>query len=267
MRAPPARLDTFRTVETPEGIALTLRPAGLVPRALAYAIDLALRLVGFITVAIVLQYVGDAGQGFMLLMYFGLEWFYPVVFELGRAAATPGQRLVGLRVVMDSGLPVTPAASITRNLLRAADFMPMFYAGAVVSMLCRDDSKRLGDLAAGTLVVHSRPVQLHGALPDGAPRAPSRPLSAGQQTAVLAWAGRSARLTPERVEELAALVSARITFAPVAAATALLLAAQGTTSAVPAAILSATAAEGTATQRLLGVAHWLLGARAGAPRP
>ena len=56
---------------------------------------------------------------------------------------------------MDTGLPVTPAASLTRNLLRAADFLPSFYAFAALSMLWRHDFKRLGDLAAGTLVVHA----------------------------------------------------------------------------------------------------------------
>ena len=55
---------------------------------------------------------------------------------------------------MDNGLPVTPAASMTRNLLRVADFLPFGYGFAIVSMLLRRDCKRLGDLAAATLVVH-----------------------------------------------------------------------------------------------------------------
>ena len=77
-----------------------------------------------------------------------------MVFELRRAGATPGKRTMGLKVVMDNGLPVTPAASITRNLLRVADFLPLAFAAAAVSMLTRADGKRLGDIAAATLVVH-----------------------------------------------------------------------------------------------------------------
>ena len=83
-----------------------------------------------------------------------LEWFYPVVFELSRSGATPGKSVVGIKVVMDNGLPVTPAASFTRNLLRVADFLPFLFGAAIVSMLLRQDSKRLGDLAAATIVVH-----------------------------------------------------------------------------------------------------------------
>ena len=52
------------------------------------------------------------GTAFMLVLYFLLDWFYPVAFELGRDGATPGKSAMGLKVVMDNGLPVTPAASM-----------------------------------------------------------------------------------------------------------------------------------------------------------
>src|SRR5438874_1705011 len=83
----------------------------------------------------------------------------------GRGGATPGKKAMGLQVVMDSGLPVTPAASLVRNLMRAADFMPAGYAFGFACMLLRADFKRIGDLAAGTLVVYAKPVSLHGPLP------------------------------------------------------------------------------------------------------
>ena len=96
------------------------------------------------------------GQGLMLLGFFLLEWFYPVFFEL-RSGATPGKRAMGLRVVHDDGTPVGAVASVIRNLLRVADFLPLFYAAGLVSCLVDRDFRRLGDLAAGTLVVHSEP--------------------------------------------------------------------------------------------------------------
>lgn len=229
----PVRLDTLYTAETPEGIALSLRPAGVMARGLAYLIDFAIRLCVFFVIAMVAGALGKMGIAVMLLSYFALEWFYPVIFELTRAAATPGKRALGLRVVMDSGLPVTPAASLTRNLLRAADFLPSLYFAGLVSMLWRGDSKRLGDLAAGTLVVFSDQVTLHGAVPPAEPQAPARPLSAREQRAVISWAGRATRLTPERLEELARIAE------PV-------LAPGGT---------------GSATQRLMAVAQWVLGRR------
>src|SRR4051812_32435852 len=99
-------------------------------------------------------FLGGIGVAFLLILFFALEWCYPIAFELTSSGATPGKRVFGLKVVMDNGLPITPAASVTRNLLRAADFLPFGYGFAITSMLLRGDCKRLGDIAAATLVVH-----------------------------------------------------------------------------------------------------------------
>ncbi|MED5619724.1 RDD family protein [Ideonella sp. BN130291] len=229
-----ARLDTLVTAETPEGIELTLRPAGCCARSLAYVADLGVRLIVMLAAGMTLGRVAGVGGATMLLLYFLLEWFYPVAFELSPWGATPGKRLLNLRVVMDSGLPVTPAASLVRNLLRAADFLPALYGFGLVCLLLRRDFKRLGDLAAGTLVVHAEQVVLHAALPPGPASAPRRSLSLQEQSAVLAWAGRSGRITAARAEELAALAGP---------------------------ILPAARQGADATERLLSVAHWLLGRR------
>ena len=233
-------LDTLYTVETPEGIALSLRPAGVSARLLAYLLDLLIRFGLFIAVSMVAGLMGGMGGGLVMVTLFLLEWFYPVLFELARDGATPGKRMMGLVVVMDSGLPVTPAASLTRNLLRTADFLPFMYAFAALSMLLRPDFKRLGDLAAGTLVVYREQTRLHGDIPDAVPAPPRRALSAREQSAVLAWAGRTNRLTPQRLQELAELAA----------------------SIMPPPD-DPTAPAGAST-RLAGVAQWLLGRRQGA---
>jgi len=230
-------LDTIRRAETPEGIALALRPAGLVARGQAWLIDLAIRLGLYIIAAIVAGVAGGMGTAFLLISVFLLEWGYPVAFELGRSGATPGKRIMGLQVVMDSGLPVTPGASFVRNLLRAADFLPFLYAVGVLSVLLRADFQRLGDLAAGTLVVYAEPVRLHGAIPDADPAPPVHPLTQPQQVAVVAWASRAQRLTPARLEELAQLARPAVV-AP-----------------------GEQAAPAEVTRRLLRLAHWLLGHR------
>lgn len=240
-------LDTLYTAETPEGIALALRPAGLAPRMLAYAVDLCIRFGIYLGLSMVVLPFGGVGAAIMLISMFLLEWFYPVAFELARSGATPGKRMFGLQVVMDSGLPVTPSASITRNLLRAADFLPLLYGFAVVSMLLRRDFKRLGDLAAGTLVVYHETVALHGKLPDAVPTAPARALSPREQAAIVAWAGRASRLTPARLDELAMLAQSVTEGSP------------GTTRDGS----NPMRREGDATQRLLGVAQWLVGRRHG----
>ena len=139
---------------------------------------------------------------------------------------------------MDSGLPVTPAASFTRNLLRVADFLPLGYAFGIVAMLLNHECKRLGDLAAGTLVVHANPVVLHDVPPPAPSLAPARPLNPREQAAILSWAGRARRLTPARFEELAGLAAA---------------------------VLPPQAADEpkrAPVERLLGVAQWLMGRRA-----
>jgi len=223
-------------VETPEGIALALRPAGVVPRALAYLIDMLIRAGLVWAILMVAVFLRGVGMALFLISLFALEWLYPVVFELTRMGATPGKRALGLRVVMDSGLPVTPAASLLRNLLRVADFMPGAYAAGVAAMLLRPDCKRLGDMAAGTLVVYADAVRLSGELPAAAPLPPARPLTAREQLAVITWAARARRLTPERFDELARLADG----------------------------VCAPPTEGaarTASQRLLGVANWLSGRR------
>jgi uncharacterized RDD family membrane protein YckC len=95
--------------------------------------------------------MGGIGVAFWLILLFALEWLYPIAFELTASGATPGKRAFGLRVTMDNGLPVTAAAAVTRNLLRAADFLPFGYGFAIVSMLLRRDCRRLGDIAAATM--------------------------------------------------------------------------------------------------------------------
>src|SRR5207237_6321991 len=105
---------------------------------------------------------------------FLVEWLYPVLFEVLWTGASPGKRVVGLKVVMDNGLPVTAAASLARNILRAADFLPFFYGSAVICVLWRQDSKRLGDLAAGTMVVSASASVFPGQAAAAVPIAPVR---------------------------------------------------------------------------------------------
>lgn len=206
---PTVKLDTVVHAETPEGLQLTLRPAGITPRAYAFAIDWIIRLLVFIVLSSTLLSVGGIGQGVLLVAYFLCEWFYPVVFELTASGATPGKRLMHLQVIMDNGLPVTPAAAMVRNLLRVADFLPLAFGLGLVTMLCRRDFKRLGDLAAGTLVVYRGHVAATTTLPEGDPQPPQHPLNSAAQVAIVGLAARAARLTPERVEELAALLPER----------------------------------------------------------
>jgi uncharacterized RDD family membrane protein YckC len=82
-----------------------------------------------------------------------IELFYFVVFETAWRGRSPGKRLVGLGVVTDEGLPISFGASLVRNLLRSVDILPSAYTTGLVSMLVTNHTQRLGDIAAGTVVV------------------------------------------------------------------------------------------------------------------
>jgi len=195
------------TAETPEGIAIALRPAGFPVRCIAFLIDGLIRGALLIASAGTLRAGGRFGGGLMFIALFAINWVYAVVFEMSAGAATPGKRLMGLYVTMADGLPITPAACLIRNLLRVVDFLPLFYASAAVCMLLRRDARRLGDLAAGTVVVYrddGAPKLEFGA---GLPQPPPVPLSRRQQAAITAFAARVPVLTQERAEEIAALAA------------------------------------------------------------
>ena len=92
----------------------------------------------------------------MIFAGFLLVWGYFSLFEAFWRGQTPGKRAMKLRVIKDAGRQITLFESLARNLLRIVDYFPGLYLTGVITMLCNKRSKRLGDLAAGTLVVHER---------------------------------------------------------------------------------------------------------------
>ncbi len=228
---PAARLlDTFHEVETPEGVEFQLPVAGLVVRSLAWGTDTLIRFGIYILLGISLPKIGNVGIGVMLILLFLIEWFYPVLFEIYRHGATPGKRWLGLCVVNDDGTPVGWSGSMVRNLLRFVDFLPFFYGAGLVSMLVSTDSKRLGDLAAGTRVVYRKRASQAAAVRDEKAIPPVVPLQIDEQRAVVDFAGRLDQLSKERSQELAAIVAPLV-----------------------------TRANGSSAVSLVGIANWLLG--------
>ncbi len=196
-------------LETPEGIDLEIEPAGPVPRGLAILIDGTITMTASTVLLISFSLAGAAGYGVFLLAYFLIEWFYPVLFEVLRSGQTPGKRALGLRVVHSDATPIGWNASLIRNLLRTVDFFPLFYLAGLVSMLVGREFRRLGDLAARTLVIHSRGLEdlaadsgesAHASL---GTRTVAVPLSPPDQRALLAYAERHRELSVERAIELA----------------------------------------------------------------
>ncbi|UTW09104.1 RDD family protein [Pseudomonas benzenivorans] len=200
-------LDTRYPVETPEGIDLNLRPAGLVPRALAFSIDLAIRGLLLAALFILLGLLGQFGMGLATILLFLVTWWYMVLFEVLNQGRSPGKQLLGLRVVHDDGTPVGWAASLTRNLLRVVDLLPFAYTLGILSCLNHPAFKRLGDLAAGTLVVYRDTPPAPRSLPHAEPVPAPIGLSLSEQRALLAFAERAEQLSSARRGELAALLA------------------------------------------------------------
>src|SRR6266568_8460254 len=152
------------TIETPEQTSLDFAIAGIGSRFLALALDTLIQiLVGFIVgvggtmaigaLAAVLPKTAIWGFAFLIIFFFLLYFGYFSFFEIIWNGQTPGKRKAGIRVIKDSGRPLTPAESIGRNLMRIVDWLPAFYAVGIVCAMLTRGNKRLGDLVAGSLVV------------------------------------------------------------------------------------------------------------------
>lgn len=144
-----------RVVLTPEHVEIRLEPAGLGRRFLALLADLVLvvaasSLVGTLAGTLLPGGLGPIVRALALL---ALTWGYHVYFEVRHQGQSPGKRMVGIRVVDGRGLPVSAEQSFVRNVVRVLDALPVGYALGAVACGLDPLGRRLGDLAAGTLVV------------------------------------------------------------------------------------------------------------------
>jgi uncharacterized RDD family membrane protein YckC len=156
------------SIPTPEGVELELVLAGVGSRLVATFVDHLVKGAILLALWILGNAVGgDSVGGFLLaglLVASFLVWFgYDVAFETLASGRTPGKRAAGLRVVRLGGEPVGFLASAVRNLLRLVDSLPGFYAVGGLSVIFSRRNQRLGDLAAGTLVVRERRAPLPAA--------------------------------------------------------------------------------------------------------
>jgi uncharacterized RDD family membrane protein YckC len=153
-------LEDRITIGAPEGIELQLQLAGAASRYIARGIDLALELTLIALLAIVaLSIGGEAGEAAtaaLIVAIFAVLYFYNVLFEVLAQGRTPGKRATHLRVVREQGAPVDLTASLVRNLVRLIDEQ-VIGLPALVSIILTKHNQRLGDLAAGTIVVRDAP--------------------------------------------------------------------------------------------------------------
>lgn len=175
-----APLSLTLSIETPENVVLTHVLAGPGWRALAYLIDYAIRwliLIAGLLILMLTAWVGlwGLGLGWWLLLLFLMEWGYFIGWEYGFQGRTPGKKLCGLRVIHENGQSLSWWGAVLRNLLRAADTLPLLliygnswgplalmplYGPALVCMVLNRKMQRLGDLAARTVVIQERKSKL-----------------------------------------------------------------------------------------------------------
>lgn len=152
----PQQIDSILRVVTPENIEFEYRLAGPFRRLPAYVLDLA--LMTFIMVVLVIIFsltVGQISMGLasalITVSIFLLNWFYGGLFEIFMNGQTPGKRLLGLRVLTETGEPIDAMQAILRNMIRLADITIPFVGLSL--MMSSRKYQRLGDMVCGTIVV------------------------------------------------------------------------------------------------------------------
>lgn len=163
-------MDHQIRIDTPESVDLALEPVGLGTRFVASIIDALIQwgvifllfVVGIPTMIMTAaqNLAPTAGIAVMAILFLsvGLLFFlYKLLFEAFWNGQTPGKRAAGIRVVQANGLPVSFLQVVTRNLLRIVDYLPGYYVTGAVCVLASQKKQRLGDMAAGTVVVRDRP--------------------------------------------------------------------------------------------------------------
>jgi uncharacterized RDD family membrane protein YckC len=214
-------------IETPEQTSLEFPLAGIGSRFLAVALDTLLQFGVYIVLGLIALLVSSFGVvgafgkqwGIAILIFvaFSVQFGYFALFETIWNGQTPGKRWTHLRVIQDSGRPINAYDSVLRNLLRIVDTLPSLYAIGIVTVLISRENKRVGDYAAGTVVVHEKPLQCVGAIwsvaaapAQALPAIPSAQLTLDELQLVETFFERRTSLDPEVRRAMARQIAQRL---------------------------------------------------------
>jgi uncharacterized RDD family membrane protein YckC len=218
-------------IDTPEQVSLEYPLAGAGSRFLALGIDVVVQLIAFAGLGILgvlaAQIVAVASRrsavwiaAILVALAFVVHYGYFATFEAVWNGQTPGKRAVGIRVVAVSGRPLTAFDAIVRNVLRIVDQIPGMYAVGLLALFVTPRNQRLGDVAAGTVVVHDhaseRPLILNPrfaslpTVPPGSRHYGARRLSAAEVMVAEAFLERRTTLDSEVRLAMARRVFARM---------------------------------------------------------
>ncbi|MDP9016790.1 MAG: RDD family protein [Candidatus Eremiobacteraeota bacterium] len=217
-------MDRTLAVRTPESIAFSYDLAGLGSRFLAMLLDLLAQVT--ITGLVIWALVAISGHSpppakltsaeekltqsiaiaIIIFMVFTIFFGYFIIFEAAWNGQTPGKRLIGIRVVRDGGYPIDFMSSLIRNLVRTLEFGIGFYLLSAITSLASQENKRLGDYAAGTIVVRDSGIVAPTFPTQNS--APSIPASDEERALVARFIERRSALLPARRAELAQQIAA-----------------------------------------------------------
>ena len=226
-------MDRNIDVRTPESIAFRYDLAGLGSRFLAVFVDLALQIAlvllliwglemlashaprGATHTGAVEHFAESVAIGLIIFVFFMIFYGYFILFEAFWHGQTPGKKLLGIRVVRDGGYPLDFGGSVVRNLVRMMEQLLGFYIIAAASALLSAENKRVGDYAAGTIVVRESrvdaPLTLSQALAaSSAQRASSAYLSDGERNVISSYLARRRGMDKQRRRTLAAQIASRV---------------------------------------------------------
>jgi uncharacterized RDD family membrane protein YckC len=154
-------------IETPELVAIEMPLAGIGSRFIALLVDYVIWIIGLLFVIWIFAFLMPGLNAFnrlsaqwatavYLFLLFLFNWGYFTLFEAFWNGRTPGKRIARIRVIQRSGRAIGLFESMARNFIRYIDQIPFFYAVGAIAIFVTRDHQRLGDLAAGTLVVRDR---------------------------------------------------------------------------------------------------------------
>lgn len=151
-------------IDTPENVLIDADVAGFGTRCVAAVLDYLIIAAILLVITILYSFTLATGienqtlsNGVLILFYFLITTFYHLFFEFMWNGQTPGKRRLNLRVVQSDGLPLTTNAALIRNFVRLFDFFPVLYGVGLIVMFATRNTQRLGDIAAGTIVIRERP--------------------------------------------------------------------------------------------------------------
>jgi len=223
-------MDRDVSVRTPESIAFRYELAGLGSRCLAVVIDLIIQIVVLVLIIWGItsiagnapasiskdgddSFVRAAAIAIVIFIVFTIFYGYFILFEAFWGGQTPGKKMLGLRVVRDGGYPLDFGGAFLRNLIRIVEQLLGFYLLSAISSLASPENKRLGDYAAGTIVVRegrlNKPLTLADAIASGERKRSGAYLTDDERAMVDQFLGRRANLDPYKRRQIALALADR----------------------------------------------------------